>query len=90
MKKIPIKVKSYAGHKSDEYPVSLEFNSLNYNIVKILDRWYQLDQTDNRPAANYFKVVTDRQQIFIIKHETRTDNWFLIKEEIPTTRPSFN
>ena len=74
---IPIKVECHSGYKTDEYPKYFYWDNLRFEIMEILDRWYQGDLNPEFPPANYFKVKTDDQKIYILKHEVQTDKWFL-------------
>jgi len=77
-----IKVECHAGYKSAEYPKRFYWDDFYFEIEEILDRWYQGDLNSEIPPANYFKVRTSNQKIFILKNETKTDQWFLwIKDE---------
>ena len=79
MKKSPIKVESYSGYKSDEYPLSFYLNNKKFDIQEILDRWYQRDITVDWLTVNYFKVRTTTNLKFIIKHDIEIDGWYLVK-----------
>ena len=54
-----------------------EWDNIGFDIKEILDRWHQGDLNPEFPAADYFKVLTTDQKIFILKHEIETDEWFL-------------
>jgi hypothetical protein len=75
----PISVESYAGHKADEYPKSFTSNDKKYFVIEIKDRWYQNDYNPEWPVSDYFKVVTDSGEEFILKHETKKGTWWLIE-----------
>jgi hypothetical protein len=74
---IPIKVECHSGYKADEYPKCFHWNNDRYEIVEILDRWYQGELDPEQPVSNYFKVDTDRDGPFIIKHVIAADEWYL-------------
>ena len=73
----PVNVKCYLGYKSNEYPVRFYWDNIRFEIEEILDRWYQHDRNPQFPAANYFKIRTTDQKVYILKHETESDKWFL-------------
>ncbi|WP_320112639.1 cytoplasmic protein [Draconibacterium orientale] len=75
---IAIKVECKAGYKADEYPVLFYWDNLGFEIDEILDRWYQGEQNPAFPVANYFKVRTPDKKTYILKHETKTDKWYLL------------
>ena len=72
-----IKVECHAGYKVSEYPRRFFWDDIRFEIEEILDRWYQGDLNPEFPPANYFKVRASNQKIYILKHETETDRWFL-------------
>ena len=75
----PIEVRSYSGHKADEYPVSFMWKGRKYEIDEIEDRWYQSDPTVDWLVVNYFKVRTTAGIQCILKHDIEIDQWFLVR-----------
>ena len=75
---IPIKTECHAGYKADEYPVCFYREDKRYEIVEVLDRWYQGDCDPAVPVSDYFKVRTSTGEQFILKHEIRNDAWYLL------------
>ena len=75
---VPIKVECHSGYKADEYPVCFYREDRRYDIVEIIDRWYQGDRDPAVPVSDYFKVGTNTGEQFILKHETRNDAWYLL------------
>ncbi len=75
---IPVKVICYSGYKADEYPKYFYWNEIRFEIMEIIDRWYQGDQNPDFPAANYYKVITNDEKTYILKHATKRDKWFLL------------
>lgn len=90
----PIKVECYSGYKADEYPRCFYLDNNRFDVEEVIDRWYQMsasneeeDSTSGFPASNYYKVRTRDQQVYILKHETETDLWYLwIKGESMSLR----
>jgi hypothetical protein len=78
MNLIPIKVECHSGYKSDEYPVRFTWRNIQFEISEIADRWYQSQPSPETPLANYFKVRTVGNLIFILKHELKSDLWFIL------------
>ena len=74
---VQIKVECHSGYKANEYPVRFYWETICFEIVDILDRWYQGDLNPVFPAATYFKVSTVNEKTFILKHEIIKDVWFL-------------
>lgn len=73
----PIQVVCHSGYKADEYPVSFIWESNRFKILQILDRWYQCDRNPPFPKANYFKVSTAGNKIWILKHDMDKGLWYL-------------
>ena len=80
MSLIPIKVESHSGYKAEEYPKYFYLKGEKYEIIEIIDRWYQTRQNDEWPTADYFKVFTKDNKQFLIKHETENDEWYWVRE----------
>jgi hypothetical protein len=74
---IPIKVECYSGYKISEYPKNFYWDDIRFEIEEILDRWYQSDLNPDFSESNYFKVITLDNKIYILKHEIKSDKWFL-------------
>ena len=81
----PVKVECHAGHKADEYPKRFYIDNLCFHVEEIIDRWYQTSALNDEnktngsfPPANYYKVLASDKKIYILKHETDTDRWFLL------------
>jgi hypothetical protein len=70
LKTISIQVKCYAGYRAEETPRAIGFTSREIRVKKVLDRW--LD-----PAHRYFKVLGDDNGVYIIRHDTRIEEWEL-------------
>ncbi len=74
---IPIKVECHSGYKANEYPVKFFWESNVFTIEEILDRWYQYNQDSNFPPANYYKVRSNGNKVYILKQESENNQWFL-------------
>jgi len=90
MNLIPIKVECHSGYKADEYPICFYWENIKFEIKEISDRWYQAHPTPDWPVADYFKVCTADNTKYIIKHELKSDQWFLVTLEAPIIRFSSN
>ncbi len=73
-----IKVECHAGYKADEYPKSFYWDNTRFEIIDILDRWYQTETNPELPAANYYKVQTVLSGSFILKLEIKSHKWYLV------------
>lgn len=72
-----IKVVCHSGYPANEYPIYFYWDNIRFEIMEILDRWYQGDHNPDLPPARYFKVKTSDNKIFILKHAEESDEWFL-------------
>lgn len=70
LKSIPIQIKCYAGYRAEETPRVIGFKSHQIRVIKVLDRW--LD-----PAHRYFKLLGDDDGVYIVRHDTRSEQWEL-------------
>ena len=69
-------MKCYAGYRAEETPRTIGFKSREIGVKQVLDRW--LD-----PAHRYFKVLGDDDGIYIIRHDTHSDEWELTYYQAP-------
>jgi len=74
---LPIRVESYSGFKADEYPKSFYREDIRYDVIEVLDRWYQGNSDPEIPVSDYFKVTAADGNEYILKHEILIDKWFL-------------
>jgi len=65
-----ITVRCYSGHRVDETPRSIQFDSLVVGVKEIQDQWIG---TDHR----YFKIVGDDDATYIIRQDTVSYDWEL-------------
>ena len=84
-----IRVDCYAGYKGEETPRAFVYQEKRYEILEIIDRWYEggLDPQDLR--HDYFKVKTTDKEIFLIRYTPRFDGWTLCRQ-MPAPRFSNN
>jgi hypothetical protein len=71
-------VKTYSGSKQDEYPLEFIFRDTHYQVSEIIDRWYESGIRAGTPIYNYFKVRTDENAVFIMRHNQRHDSWAVL------------
>ncbi len=65
-----ITVRCYSGHRVDETPRSILFDSLVVEVKEVQDRWIS---TDHR----YFKVIGDDDATYIIRQDMISYDWEL-------------
>jgi len=75
-----IEVESYAGYKGEESPRAFIHLARRYEILEVLDRWYEggLDPQDLR--HDYFRVKTEKGEIFMIRYTPRFQAWTLCRK----------
>jgi len=76
---VRIQVESYSGYRSDETPRSFLWNNRRYEIVEIIDRWYQASRDPAVPPFDYFKVRAADALPYIIRLDRRSSSWYLMK-----------
>lgn len=65
-----IRVECYAGHKADERPLRFFIRDREFRVEEIADRWYS-------PEANYFRVLADDGNFYVLCNQARQDVWTL-------------
>jgi uncharacterized protein (UPF0128 family) len=59
--KARVEVECYAGYKADERPLRFRLGGHAYEVVEVVDRWYD-------PNATYFKVKVDDGNLYVLRH----------------------
>jgi hypothetical protein len=77
---LPITVESYSGFKADEYPKCFYREDIRYEVLEVVDRWYQGNSDPEIPVSDYFKVAAGDGCEYILKHEILNDKWFLCSD----------
>lgn len=65
-----IKVECYAGHRGEERPLRLTFDSRTVEVARILDAWHG-------PDHRYFKVLGADGATYLVRHDERSGAWTL-------------
>lgn len=73
----PVKVESCAGAVADEEPRRFILNERTIEVAEIVDRWYQVESQPEWPRANYFRVRSNEQRSYLLKHDLESDQWYL-------------
>lgn len=68
-----ISVQTYAGYKGDERPVSFTWEGRTFQIMEIVDRWYD-------PDHNSFKVIADDGKTYLLRHDMNAGDWELVEQ----------
>ena len=75
-----VKVECYSGYRVNERPVAFTINECDYTrsfkIREVIDRWFG-------ESADYFKVVADDENIYLLKYDSRQDVWDLVFYQDP-------
>ncbi len=75
-----VKVECYSGYRVNERPVAFTINerddTRSFKVREVIDRW--LGET-----ADYFKVIADDDNIYLLKYDGRQDVWDLVFYQDP-------
>lgn len=70
-----IQVECYSGYKTNERPIAFAYQGCRWEILEILDRWYEGGIDAGRPEIDYFKVRTTKGQVFLLRYLSLFDSW---------------
>lgn len=76
--RVPVRVECYAGYKADETPRAFTWEGRRIPVREVQDRWYQGDRDPEWPVSDYFRVVDDRGDTYLLVHDREADAWFLL------------
>jgi len=65
-----VRVECYSGHKAEERPARITFETQTLEIVEVEDRWYS-------PGATYFRVLAANGDRYVLRHDDAQDVWSL-------------
>lgn len=65
-----IKVECYAGHRGEERPLRIHFDSRAVEVARVLDAWHG-------PDHRYFKLLGADGATYLVRHDERTAAWTL-------------
>jgi hypothetical protein len=69
-----LRVMAYAGYKADERPVRFTMGAATREVREMVDRWYG-------EGNDYFKVIADDGNLYLLRHDRETDEWELTMTE---------
>jgi hypothetical protein len=72
-----IRVECYAGHKAEETPRRLIFDTRTVEVAEVLDRWLA-------PDHRYFKLRGGDGATYIVRHDVAAERWELVMFEAGT------
>ena len=70
-----VRVECYAGYKGEESPRAFVYVEKRYEVVEILDRWYEGGTDPQALRREYFRVKTAGGEIFLLRHTPRFQAW---------------
>ena len=71
-----IRVECYAGYRGEETPRAFYLGEQRVEVKEVLDRWLA-------PDYRYFKVQANDNSIYILRHETQSNDWTLTLFQAP-------
>ena len=74
LNRLRLRVRTYAGYKANERPISFTFGEKACDVVEIVDRWYGLDHA-------YFKLHASDGNLYVLRHHLEDDEWEMVMME---------
>jgi hypothetical protein len=71
-----IRVECYSGYKANERPLRFFIGDRVLEVKDLLDRWYGEE-------ADYFKLVADDGNKYLLKYDRERDSWELTMYSTP-------
>ena len=72
-------------------PRRLRVGHAVYEVVEIVDRWYEGPRRAGGPVRHYFKVRSRSDAVFLLVHDLAADTWGMVQacgpEHPPGTGP---
>jgi hypothetical protein len=76
-----IQVECYSGYRANERPLAFTWRGERRVVKEIADRWYEGGRSAKEPSIDYFKVVTDHDEEFILRYNSLFDAWAVVVPE---------
>ena len=70
-----IHVECYGGYKVNERPVAFTFQGRRWEVVEIVDCWYEGNRQAGLSALDYFKVRTCEGETFLLRCNALVNAW---------------
>ena len=70
-----VKVECYSGYRANERPVAFTFEDRRWEIIDVIDRWFEGVVQPGRPVLDYFKVKTSEGRVFLLRYNSLFDAW---------------
>ncbi len=74
---VSVHVEAHAGFKADETPRAFLWQGRRVVIDEVVDRWYQAGRDPSAPSADYFKVLAEGGEVFILRRDNESLAWSL-------------
>ena len=71
-----VRVECHSGYKTDKRPVRFYLGERELGVKELLDRWYGQDY-------DYFKLLADDGDTYILKYHPLEDYWKLVFYSAP-------
>jgi hypothetical protein len=65
-----VRVECYSGHKADERPTRIVFETRTLEVTEVEDRWYS-------PGATFFRVLVESGERYVLRRDDAQDVWTL-------------
>jgi len=75
-----VTVKTYCGYKLNEEPRSFELHGETFHVKEIIDRWYAAGMHPWQPQYDYYKIIDENDEIFLLRYNRRRDVWSVLVE----------
>jgi hypothetical protein len=82
-------VECYAGYKGEETPRAFLYQNRRFEILEILDRWYEGGIDPAGITHDYFKVKTADEGTLVLRYTPRFQAWTVCRA-VPAPRDSGN
>ena len=69
-----LRVSTHSGYKADERPVAFTLGERTLQVREVVDRWYGEEHA-------YFKLLAEDGNLYLVRHDTVTDEWELVMFE---------
>ena len=79
MMSLRIQVDAYSGYRADERPIRFSLHGRLCEVSAVEDRWYS-------PDAEYFRVRTTQNDLFVLRHDPQGEEWS-VPDEADSGRP---
>lgn len=73
-----IEVFAHSGYKANERPTRFRLQGREFNVVEIIDRWYEGHPESREPYLNYFKVKAEDGKEYILRYNGLFDKWSIM------------